>query len=314
MKKAPFKKLISSVEKLPKVQYRGLKDHIKGFDKRKEVANLIESKASVKCGHCGSENFNKHGVRDDFQRYKCKSCGKTFNILTGTPIARLRKKGRWLNYTKCMAEGLTLQKSADLVGVNITTSFRWRHTFLENSNNLNPSNLNGIVEGIETYFYYSEKGKKNPSSISKERIGKKAPKVYVITSRDRHRYTFNEIIGSFQPNNISEIQSKALDNNIIFCSAEKKFYKSITQNLSLKHIIINHKTKDNITHTKNVTKYKENLHNWMKRFYGVATKYLSNYLSWFQELDEYKMNLPPEVLLLRGRSLEEYPYQPLTQK
>jgi transposase-like protein len=33
---------------------------------------------------------------DDLQRYKCRVCGVTFNALTGTPLARLRQREKWL--------------------------------------------------------------------------------------------------------------------------------------------------------------------------------------------------------------------------
>jgi transposase-like protein len=316
MKQPDIKELFSRVKKLPYPKYREFKDRIKVYDKKKEVANLIENSFVPKCGHCGSKKYSKYGVRNDLQRYKCNSCGKTFNILTGTPLSRLRKKGRWLNYARCMSEGMTLQVSADLVGVDLTTSFRWRHTFLSNANDLKPKRLNGVVEAVDSYFYYSEKGSNFPSSISKEVIGKRAPKVYVLTTRDRNGNTNEEIIGDFNVANVPNSQLNRISPDVLLCSNKNGFYDAISKQLKIVHAKLRRSEVERrkIIHVKNAYKYKESLYDWMEKFKGVATKYLSNYLSWYRELDEYNMEIPPELMLLRARSIEEFPYQPLTPK
>jgi len=46
---------------------------------------LVNAFAPKNCGHCGSKGFVKRGfTANGIQRYKCLSCGKTFNVLTGT--------------------------------------------------------------------------------------------------------------------------------------------------------------------------------------------------------------------------------------
>lgn len=46
---------------------------------------LVNVFAPKNCGHCGSKGFVKRGfTANGIQRYKCLSCGKTFNVLTGT--------------------------------------------------------------------------------------------------------------------------------------------------------------------------------------------------------------------------------------
>jgi transposase-like protein len=54
----------------------------------------------------------------------------SFNALTGTPLARLRKRERWLPYLQCIIESRTVRAAAIIVGVHRTTSFRWRHRFV----------------------------------------------------------------------------------------------------------------------------------------------------------------------------------------
>ena len=99
------------------------------------ITSLIEAEfaKAPACGHCGSEAFSKWGVATGMKRYMCKACARTFNALTGTPLADLQKREKWLEYAHAIVNGLSLRKTAKCVGVHLETSFRWRHRFLTTS-------------------------------------------------------------------------------------------------------------------------------------------------------------------------------------
>jgi hypothetical protein len=82
--------------------------------------------------------------------------GKTFNALSGTPLARLRHRERWGEYAQALIDGDTVRGAARRCGVHKNTAFRWRHRFLARSAGLKPSRLHGIVEADATYSF-SEK-------------------------------------------------------------------------------------------------------------------------------------------------------------
>ena len=82
------------------------------------------------CPRCGNARCYRHGFANDLQRYRCCACGRTFNDLTGTPLARLRLKAKWLSYSQVLLDSLPVRKAADRVGVHRNTAFRWRHRFL----------------------------------------------------------------------------------------------------------------------------------------------------------------------------------------
>jgi transposase-like protein len=54
-------------------------------------------------------------------------CGKTFNALTGTPLARLQRRDAWLRYAR-FGDGVSLRKAAKRAD-RADTAFRWRHRF-----------------------------------------------------------------------------------------------------------------------------------------------------------------------------------------
>lgn len=94
------------------------------------------------------------------QRFKCRTqgCGRSFNALTGTPLARLRKPELWLTYARLMMRGLSLKKIEEAMPIWASMAFRWRHRFLELPTALQAEKVQGIVEIDETYFLRSFKG------------------------------------------------------------------------------------------------------------------------------------------------------------
>ena len=61
---------------------------------------LIEEAATKNrsCPGCGSHRCHRCGHANGLQRYRCVACRRSFNALTGTPLARLRLRDKWLPY------------------------------------------------------------------------------------------------------------------------------------------------------------------------------------------------------------------------
>ncbi len=111
------------------------------------------------CPHCAGREVIAWGRSRGLSRFRCKGCRRTFNALTKTPMAHLRKRERWLDHAQAMIEGKSLAKTAGLCGVHPTTAFRWRHRFLGSPAVDKPRTLNGIVEADETFILESFKGR-----------------------------------------------------------------------------------------------------------------------------------------------------------
>jgi transposase-like protein len=87
--------------------------------------------AGLSCPHCRGERVSHWGTAHGIPRYRCGDCRRTFNLLTNTPLARLRNKERWLTYIGTMFERKSIRKSAAACGVSATTSSRWHKRFME---------------------------------------------------------------------------------------------------------------------------------------------------------------------------------------
>ncbi len=73
-------------------------------------------------------------------------------------MAKLRKKGYWLDYSECIKDGLTVRQAAKKCQIHRNTAFRWRHRFIKNTVSIKANSLVGIIEADETYFLRSNKG------------------------------------------------------------------------------------------------------------------------------------------------------------
>ena len=104
------------------------------------------------CPHCAGRAIVAWGGSHGLSRFRCKSCGRTFNALTKTAMAHLHKRERWLDHARAMIEGKACAKTAELCGVHPTTAFRWRHRFLGAPAADKPKKLSGIVEADETFI------------------------------------------------------------------------------------------------------------------------------------------------------------------
>jgi transposase-like protein len=112
----------------------GVREHSGGGALEDALASAAASMAESRqlpCPHCRSDNITHWGAAHGFPRYRCGSCRRTFNILTKTPLARLRNKERWPTFVGTMIERRSIRRSAAACEVSVTTSSRWRKRFLE---------------------------------------------------------------------------------------------------------------------------------------------------------------------------------------
>ena len=63
--------------------------------------------------HCARREVVAWGRANGAARQRCKACARTFNALTSTPMARLRKKERWPVNAQAMIEATSVAKAAE---------------------------------------------------------------------------------------------------------------------------------------------------------------------------------------------------------
>ena len=127
-----FVKLLEAVSELTVEQRRRLLEQLTGPGGAEVVIRTLTEGSSGRpgCPHCGAADPKAWGQSHGLPRYRCSACQRTFNPLTGTPLARLRHKERWGCFLESLLDGQTVHKGAATCGVAPSTSFRWRQRFL----------------------------------------------------------------------------------------------------------------------------------------------------------------------------------------
>ena len=310
MKIDEFQEFTTLLAKLTPSQRKHLVNELKSQSARAESHQIVEARVGDKpvCPHCAQAHAVKFGVCDGLQRYRCKDCRKTFNALTGTPLARLRHKDKWLDYAKPMQVGLSIRKSASECGVHRTTSFRWRHRFLTLPENQQAKLLSGIVEADETFFLNSKKGSCDLDRKPRKRGGKAQKRdlskeqVCVLVARDRNGATIDAIMPQFTSETLKQTLSSVLDKDIMLCSDGIAVYSTFAKETDIAHKALNMsagiRVIDKVFHIQNVNAYHSRLKEWTRRFHRVATKYLPNYLGWRRMIERNQALSPsPQAIL-----------------
>jgi transposase-like protein len=286
------------------------------------VADLGQCRVdSIGCPHCDNRNVVCWGQASDLPRYRCKACRRTFNALTKTPLANLRMKDKWVEQTKAMIEGVSIAKAARRCDVHYTTAFRWRHRFLASLAGDKPKTLAGIVEGDETFILESFKGKRSGMPRKSRKRGGKSVKrglsaeqIPVIVARDRGGATTDAVLPRLNRVSIAAALDGVVTPVNEFCCDGGTAIVAFARRAGITAHILPMPSKPNQKapdfHLNNVNAYHGRLKEWLRRFHGVATKNLPNYLGWRRTLEALDQNATSAAMILGAIGLG--PYQQAT--
>ncbi len=313
-----FEMLVEQLPLLSRKQVANLLALLKRLSSESDAVAIIEAKLdqAQRCPHCSGERLHRHGIVDGLQRFRCLACRRTFNALTGTPLAHLRLKGTWLAYLESVLHSTTVRDAAAEVGIHKNTSFRWRHRFLAWAKNDRPSRLHGIAEADEAYLLESEKGARHLTRPPRRRggasnyRGTSSEQVCVLIARDRTGQTLDFITGRGPVSKLqlAKVLPPVLDDDILLVTDSNASYKYFALENNVSHEAINLRAGMRVRgaiHVQNVNAYHSRFREWLSRFHGVATHYLTNYLGWRRGLDTRRFN-SAETLL--KASLGEFPH------
>lgn len=306
MKAEDFRGLVEQLGDLTEVQRAALQAALAGEGSANEAVALIETRfaAAPSCGHCGSERFGTWGHASGLRRYKCRDCHRTFNALTGTPLAQLHRRDAWLDYARALVDRVSLRKAAERADVCLETSFRWRHRFLAAARDKRPSAVTGIVEADETLILKSAKGSKRLVGRAPRKRGGKPKKTgtspddydIVLIVRDRHKVTTDRVLPDFQGATFEAALDPVVDRDSVLVSDGRPSYATFARDRGMMHVAVVARQRERVYegfHIQNVNAYASRLKSWMAPFKGVASKYLGTYLGWRRMIERDGARLTP---------------------
>jgi len=301
-----FRGLVEQLGDLTEVQRAALQAALAGKGSANEAVALIETRfaAAPACGHCKSESFGPWGRASGMRRYKCRDCHRTFNALTGTPLAHLHRRDAWLDYARALVDRVSLRKAAERADVCLETSFRWRHRFLSVAKDKRPSAVTGIVEADETLIRKSAKGSRRIVGRAPRKRGGKPKKTgtspddydIVLIVRDRHKTTTDHILADFQGVTFEALLDPVVSRDSVLVTDGRPSYATFAHERGMLHIAVVAKQGERVFegfHIQNVNAYTSRLKAWMAPFRGVASKYLATYLGWRRMIERDGQRLTP---------------------
>lgn len=264
-----------------------------------KIENNINDKKQnkyIKCPHCKSEDVIKYGSYNGIQRYKCKNnkCERTFTKQTESPFRYSKKfKENCHKYKELYEKGLTIRECAEVLNISIVTSFFWRHRFLYNLKQVNyVEKLCDYAELTRVVLLENFKGDRYSKNKEKDKISivnamnKSIDIISIIAARNH--LGFRELKENIEP----RIDKKAI---------AVAFLDGRLQAFSDKHNTINKIRIRRIDITPIDASYSLKIKRWLKKFRGVATKYIDHYLSW--RANEYKNNIEYDYRLNKDEKL-----------
>ncbi len=256
------------------------------------VISALEEQAERdrQCPHCRAPGARRRGTVSALARYECRECGRTYNALTGTDLAHLRMKDRWLEMASSMTDLETVRQSAQRCDIDKNTALRWRHRFLRAAGRLKKQvKIGGVAEADIIEVRHSDKGS---HALPDERPARQRgePKkpgeapVSILTVVERGG---DVRMGVLQAQNAGAIRYELGDclerGTLITTDAAKNFGKTFRK-MGVHHERVNLAQKQRVNgpyHVQTINGIHARLRGFLRTFNGVATKYLNLYLEWF---------------------------------
>ena len=312
MEHKQFQNWVSGVDAFSQGQRQQTQGLLSGVTDENASLMAIEARLAEtrQCPHCNTAGAVSRGMARGLRRYQCKACKKTFNAASGTVLQGLHKKGRWLTFGDCLTDGATVWESSKRCNFAVTTAFRWRHRFLGTQDQNTPK-LIGIVGADETCVLESQKGNHNLDRKVRCRDGKASKRglsdeqVPILVAVDRTGITTCSVLSSVTADNVQAVLEPRIDDDILLVTDGNNVYPPCAKSLGIKHEALNQSAGERVggaIHIQTVNNRHRRLKDFLRRFRGVSTKYLGNYLRLFERYDILKSSFRSYLATATGGS------------
>jgi hypothetical protein len=130
-----------------------------------------------------------------------------------------------------------------------------------------------------------------------------------LVVRDRGGAMADVILEKLDASHVCQALKPLIDPEAVLCTDGAAVYRAFAKATGIAHQTLPARGPRvrGAFHIQHVNAYDSRLKNWMRRFHGVATRYLNQYLGWCRLLERYRETITPQACLL-----EAVGYQHLT--
>lgn len=245
--------------------------------------------ACPRCAHQRVQRWGRFGWR---QRYRCLGCRRTFSDFTGTPLAYLKHVDRWPTFCRLFPRAFSVRRTAVLLDVHPCTSFRWRHRLLDGLRGTERPALSGRVSVDLGWLPYSEKGARpDPEPVAVASVWHSSGRqAWVVVACDPRGASFGRYLGNVcpgWPRIRSALAGRLLPGTTLLYRTNRKIrIEPAAAALGVGSELERSVGREPGGRSPELARsYLARYRRWERRFRGVATRYLDNYLVWFRLID-----------------------------
>ena len=271
----------------------------------------LKSTRPIVCPYCHkTARFIKKGFtkKHKKQRYECKECKHKFVYDSHTVTSNLKISN--FEFIEICVDTLMLVPiidTANRLKKSTKCVFLNRHKFLlllEDILNKENIELAGTIELDETYILESSKGKPPINRKARQRGGHSKlrglshEQVCIVTATDRNTHEIFKAVGYAKPNSkvISDAFGKHIIEKSILYTDGLKSYDLVAKerNCDIKHLE-GYENYNKVEHLNTVNCIHSIIKDALRKYRGVATKYINRYSSLFvfyrryQSMNQYEL-------------------------
>lgn len=245
--------------------------------------------AGLRCVRCESPNVVRWGSFAGRQRYRCRACRRTFSDLTSTPAAYAKRLALLPAYRTCLQQCLSVRASAHAIGVHPTTAFRWRHRYLDAMLVLEQTLLTGLVELAESFVLCTDtvrvRGRRRRLSDFRER------RSWISAMRDRSGRSRMFHVGEWRGAIWEEMIDTMAPDAVAFIGRAGRYSAAgrvaAAHGIPYLRVAGPHRRNPSarLLHVHAASAMIADFRRWLRRFRGVKSRYLDNYVFWYGTLD-----------------------------
>ncbi len=240
------------------------------------INNLIKSTIYLnrnieKCPTCSSKHYIKYGSFKGIQRYKCKECDKTFSSASNSLWSYSKKDPiKWTKFVEYVLERKSLRFCAEKLEISLVTAFYWRHKVLHGLTfDSIPAILSGDVHIAKKLILENFKGCRNIIPSVRHNI-------WVVAAKD---YDDSIIV---KPISRCHWHLPSFNQKIYYLIEKEAYIVPYGDRyISLVAKAHNKKRIKEVQSDKLIWSFQIIIEKWLKKYHGVASKYLEKYLSLF---------------------------------
>ena len=250
------------------------------------------------CPHCRSVRVQRWGTFSGRQRYRCGKCRRSFSDLTLTPLAYSKRPELWRRFAGCMLESLSVRASARRLGIDKDTAWRWRHAILSCHDGLVGNRFHGVVETLERSLALNRKGQRQLAEPRRRAPGRRrhgsidSARVWILFGRDRGDGLGAVVVPGHRPGRLAYEAllepARAIQTLVSpFGAFSPAGTFAISRGIDYVRLPGEGRAQQLASHfhLENVLRFERDFRGWLRRFRGVGTIYLPNYLTWHRVLN-----------------------------